>query len=42
MVNIYNDGTIKVTPTALINIACKTAVGDFPFDEKRCKITLGR
>jgi hypothetical protein len=42
LINIHNDGSIFCTPPALIRVACKTDVANFPFDEKNCTLTFGR
>ena len=41
LIDVKYDGTVSATPTALIKVACKTDVGNFPFDEKQCTLTFG-
>ena len=40
--NVYYNGTVTCTPTAIIKVACETDVANFPFDEKHCKLIFGR
>jgi hypothetical protein len=40
--DVYANGTILVTPPALITTACKVNVINFPFDEKNCLMQFGR
>ena len=42
LIDVYYDGTVTCTPTAIINVACKTDVSNFPYDEKRCTLIFGR
>jgi hypothetical protein len=42
LINVNYDGTVSCTPTALITVACKTDVGNFPYDEKHCTLTFER
>ena len=42
LINIEYTGSITCTPTAIIDVACKTDVGNFPYDEKHCTLTFGR
>ena len=42
LIDIDSNGTVSCTPPALITLACRTDVGNFPFDEKHCTLTFGR
>ncbi len=42
LINVNYDGTVSCTPTALVSVACKTDVANFPYDIKNCKLTFGR
>jgi hypothetical protein len=42
LVDVTYDGTVSCTPTALINVACKTDISNFPFDEKICSLSFAR
>jgi hypothetical protein len=35
-------GNAYCTPPALLTVACKLNVANFPFDEKKCTLVFGR
>ncbi len=41
MVKLYPNGTVYVSPAALITTACKLNVENFPYDQKVCTMTWG-
>jgi hypothetical protein len=41
LVKLYPNGTIYVSPPALITTACKLNVENFPYDQKVCTMTWG-
>ena len=40
--NLNYDGTVSVTPPALITAICELDAANFPFDEKHCELKWGR
>ncbi len=40
--NLYNDGTITVTPPAILTTTCVVNMNEFPYDKKECLLQFGR
>jgi len=40
--NLYNDGTVMVTPPAILTTTCVVNMKEFPYDKKECLLQFGR
>ena len=41
MCKLYSNGTVYVTPPAIITTSCKLNVENYPYDQKQCSMTWG-